>query len=99
MFQTASAGASTGLAPPMRYRGSPVGQILTKETAMNYSIEEAANTIRVKPEVVKRAIELGAIRLTSHGLISLTELSGFAAEGFKHNRYDREGNKLPGVKS
>jgi hypothetical protein len=66
---------------------------------MNYSIEEAANAIRVKPDVIKRAIELGAIQLTCDGLISLIDLSGFAAEGFKHKRYDKEGNKLPGAKS
>lgn len=66
---------------------------------MNYSIEKAAKAINAKPVVVKRAIELGAIRLTDDGLITLAELSGFAAEGFKHNRYDRHGNKLPGAKS
>jgi hypothetical protein len=65
---------------------------------MNYSIEKAANAIKAKPEVIKRAIELGAIRLTD-GLIAMAELVAFAAEGFKHNRYDKEGNKLPGAKS
>jgi hypothetical protein len=65
---------------------------------MNYSIEKAADAIKVKPDVIKRAIELGAIRLTD-GLIAMAELAAFAAEGFKHNRYDKEGNKLSGAKS
>jgi len=66
---------------------------------MNYSIENAADAIKTKPEVVKRAIELGAIRLTCDGVITPTELEAFAAEGFKHNRYDGQGKKLPGAKS
>jgi hypothetical protein len=66
---------------------------------MNYSIEKAANAIKAKPDVIKRAIKLGAIQLTDDGLITPTELEAFAAEGFKHNRYDRYGKKLPGAKS
>jgi hypothetical protein len=66
---------------------------------MNYSTEKAANAIKAKADVIKRAINLGAIQLTDDGLITPTELAAFAAEGFKHNRYDKEGNKLPGAKS
>lgn len=66
---------------------------------MNYSIEKAADTIKTKPEVIRRAIDLGAIRLTEDGLITLVELTGFAAEGFKHNRYNQQGRKLPGARS
>jgi hypothetical protein len=66
---------------------------------MNHSIEEAADVIKTKPDVIKRAIELGAIQLTDDGLITLAELAGFVAEGFKHNRYDQQGNKLAGARS
>jgi hypothetical protein len=66
---------------------------------MNYSIENAADAIKTKPEVVKRAIELGAIQLTDDGLITATELAAFAAQGFKHNRYDQQGNKLAGARN
>jgi hypothetical protein len=66
---------------------------------MNHSIEEAADVIKTKPDVIKRAIELGAIQLTDDGLITLAELVGFVAEGFKHNRYDQQGNKLAGARS
>jgi hypothetical protein len=67
--------------------------------AMSYSIQEAAAAINVKPDVIRRAIELGAIRLTEDTLIAVTELTGFAAKGFKHNRYDGQGRKLPGAKN
>jgi hypothetical protein len=66
---------------------------------MNYSTQEAADAINVKPEVIRRAIELGAIRLTDDSLIAVTELAGFAAKGFKHHRYDGQGRKLPGAKN
>ena len=66
---------------------------------MNYSIEKAANAIKVKPDVIRRAIKLGAIQLMDDGLITPTELEAFTAEGFKHNRYDGQGKKLPGAKS
>jgi hypothetical protein len=66
---------------------------------MNYYIDKAANAINVKPDVIKRAINLGDIQLTDDGLITPTELAAFAAEGFKHNRYDRYGKKLRGAKS
>jgi hypothetical protein len=64
-----------------------------------YSIERAAETLNVKPDVIRRAIKLGAIVLGADGLISHEELSGFAVEGFKQHRYDAAGNKLPGAKS
>ncbi len=66
---------------------------------MDYSIEKAADAINAKPEVIKRAIELGAIQVTGDGLITIAELSAFVAEGFKHNRYDQQGNKLAGARS
>ncbi len=65
---------------------------------MNYSVEQAADAINTKPDVIRRAIELGAIRLTD-GLIAMAELAGFAAQGFKHNRYDQQGNKLAGARN
>ncbi len=66
---------------------------------MDYSIEGAADAIDAKPDVIRRAVELGAIRLTDGGLITISELSAFVAEGFKHNRYDQRGNKLAGARS
>lgn len=66
---------------------------------MDYSPEEAAEILVVKPEVIGRAIKLGAIVLGADGLISQEELSGFAVKGFKQHRYDAAGNKLPGAKS
>jgi len=66
---------------------------------MNYTIEKAADAIKTKSDVIKRAIDLGAIQLTDDGLITVAELAGFVAEGFKHNRYDEQGRKLPGAKT
>jgi hypothetical protein len=66
---------------------------------MSYSPEGAAEILAVKPEVIRRAIKLGAIVLRADGLISHEELSGFAVEGFRQHRYDATGNKLPGAKS
>lgn len=66
---------------------------------MSYSPETAAEILDVKPEVIWRAIKLGAIVLGADGGISHEELSGFAVEGFRQHRYDAAGNKLPGVKS
>ena len=63
---------------------------------MNYSPERAAEILEVKPEAIRRAINLGAIVLGADGLISDEELSGFAVRGFKQHRYDAAGNKLPG---
>jgi hypothetical protein len=66
---------------------------------MNYSSERAAEILAVKPEVIRRAIKLGAIVLGDDGLISHEELTGFAVEGFKQHRYDAVSNKLPGAKN
>jgi hypothetical protein len=66
--------------------------------SMHYTPEKAAEMLVVKPEAIRRAIYLGAIVLDSDGLISHDELSGFAAEGFKHHRYGPDGKKLPGAK-
>lgn len=66
---------------------------------MKYSMQEAADTISVKLDVVRRAVELGAIVLKEDGFITDPELEGFAAKGFKQHRYDEQGRKLPGAKS
>ncbi|HYW40101.1 MAG TPA: hypothetical protein VE957_18465 [Terriglobales bacterium] len=66
---------------------------------MKYSPEGAAEILKVKPDVIRRAINLGAIVLGADGLISHEELSGFVVKGFKQHRYDAAGNKLPGAKS
>jgi hypothetical protein len=63
------------------------------------SIARAAVTLNVKREVIQRAVELGAIVPDADGTISDAELMAFINRGFKNHRYDKNGNKLPGVKS
>jgi hypothetical protein len=70
-----------------------------RKNEMTYDTEHAAAALKVKSEVISRAVELGALVLDADGLISDSELTGFGVQGFKQHRYDEQGNKKDGVKS